>query len=100
MGNKHITILKVDIEGEEMWCIPQILQTELLRHINQIHIEVHVNEKKLMWGDGVTCSLGVCNNEYHSFHYHLSKFMHAIQKSVSQYGFRLIYYTPNDLLER
>ena len=59
-----------------------------------------MNEKKLMWGEGVTCSHGVCNNEYHSFHYHLSKFMQAIQKSVSQYGFRLIYYTPNDLLER
>ena len=35
--NKHITILKVDIEGEEMWSIPQVLQTELLRHIKQIH---------------------------------------------------------------
>ena len=39
-AKKDITILKVDIEGEEMWSIPQILQTKLLRHIKQIHIEV------------------------------------------------------------
>ena len=59
-----------------------------------------MNEKKLMWGDGVSCRQGVCNNEYHSFHHYLSIFMESIQKSASRYGFRLIYYTPNDLLER
>ena len=38
--DKNITILKLDIEGEEMWSIPQILKTKVLSNIKQIHIEV------------------------------------------------------------
>ena len=36
-----ITILKMDVEGEELWSVPQILETNALRNINQIHIEVN-----------------------------------------------------------
>ena len=43
-ANRNITILKVDIEGEEMWSIPQVLETELLIHIKQIHIEVRISD--------------------------------------------------------
>ena len=50
-----------------------------------------MNEKKLMWGE---------DEEYHSFHHYLYNFMNAIQKIVSFYGFRLIFYSPNDLLEK
>ena len=50
-----------------------------------------MNEKKLMWGEV---------EDYHSYHHYLSKFMNAMRQIVSRYGFRLIYYSPNDLLER
>ena len=54
-------------------------------------LQVHMNEKKLMWGE---------DDEYHSFHQYRSTFMEAIRKIVSLYGFKLIFYSPNDLLER
>ena len=44
-----------------------------------------------MWGE---------DDEYHSFHHYRSKFIEAIRKIVSHYGFKLIFYSPNDLLER
>ena len=39
--SKTITILKMDVEGEEMWTVPQILETNVLRNVKQIHIEVN-----------------------------------------------------------
>ena len=31
----------MDVEGEELWSVPQILETNALRNIKQIHIEVN-----------------------------------------------------------
>ena len=124
--SKTITILKMDVEGEEMWTVPQILETNVLSNVKQIHIEVkyfeifalysyfilfyimfgiliyiwgvnmfsfqvHVNEKQLIW---------TTENTHFNYHHYLSSFMKAIQKSVSVYGFRLIFYGPNELIER
>lgn len=90
-SSNTITVLKMDVEGEEMWTIPQILETDVLKNVKQIHIEVHVNEKNLIW---------TTENTHFNYHHYLSSFMKAIQKTVSVYGFRLIFYGPNELIER
>ena len=89
--NKRITILKIDVEGEEIWSLPQILHSGVLKNINQIHIEIHVNEKLSMWSTEST---------HYNYLRILENLMETIQEIIVKYGFNLIYYGPNDLLER
>ena len=37
---KSITILKIDVEGEEMWSFPEIVDSRVLETVKQVHIEV------------------------------------------------------------
>ena len=40
-SNKPISVLKLDVEGEEMWSFPEILESGVLKNIKQIHMEVN-----------------------------------------------------------
>ena len=39
-SGKNINILKLDVEGEEFYSVPQMLQSKVLTYVNQIHLEV------------------------------------------------------------
>ena len=38
--DKTISVLKLDVEGEEFNSIPQMLASNMFQRINQIHLEV------------------------------------------------------------
>ena len=37
---RKISILKLDIEREELWSMPQFLESDVLKNVDQIHVEV------------------------------------------------------------
>ena len=39
-SGKNINILKLDVEGEEFYSIPQMLHSKILSYVDQIHLEV------------------------------------------------------------
>ena len=39
-SERKISLLKLDVEGEEFESMPQILQSKVLRNVDQIHLEV------------------------------------------------------------
>ena len=43
-SEKKITVLKMDVEGEEMWSLPQMVESRAFKNVQQLHIEVHINE--------------------------------------------------------
>merc|ERR1712141_935437 len=51
-SEKKITVLKMDVEGEEMWSLPQMVQSRAFINVQQVHMEVHVNEKRVVWRHG------------------------------------------------
>ena len=34
----------MDVEGEEMWSLPQMVKSKAFENVQQLHIEVHINE--------------------------------------------------------
>ena len=34
----------MDVEGEEMWSLPQMVKSGAFKNVQQLHIEVHINE--------------------------------------------------------
>ena len=34
----------MDVEGEEMWSLPQMVKSRAFENVQQLHIEVHINE--------------------------------------------------------
>merc|ERR1712110_417540 len=87
-SGKNINILKLDVEGEEFYSIPQMLHSKILSYVDQIHLEVHMDEVFSEWTDDRDL--------------HKSRFLDTIQllSNCKEYGFRLIYYGPNLSLER
>ena len=52
-------------------------------------LQVHVNEKMLIWVDGV---------EHQNYHEYLSIFMNSLKAIINEYHFRLVSYNPNEVL--
>ena len=50
-SNKLISVLKLDVEGEEMWSFPQILESGVLQNIKQIHMEVINSLQNIIYVD-------------------------------------------------
>ena len=49
---KHLTILKVDIEGMEFRCFHDWIESGILNHIDQIHLEIHNSDHWFDEGGG------------------------------------------------
>ena len=58
-------------------------------NISPFWFQVHVNEKKLIWRNGL---------EYHNYHQYLSTFMKSLKEIMNEYCFRLVSYNPNEVL--
>ena len=49
-SEQKISILKLDVEGHELLAFPQFLQSDILKNVDQIHMEVRYVESKLVLG--------------------------------------------------
>lgn len=78
---KKITYLKVDIEGSELKAIPTWLESDVLKNVQQIGIELHT---------GKTAMRG--NKQIGKTIYDV---LMAIKLMQDKYGFKLIYYGTN-----
>lgn len=87
-GGRKVSILKLDVEGYEIRTLPQMLQSGILKDINQIHMEVHSDELYTTWND--------------IRQHNMSKLFDAVKELIlhDQNGFRLMHYEPNLLVER
>ena len=78
-GN-NITYLKVDIEGSELTAIENWIESDALKNVQQMGIELHT---------------GIHTLPEHRQIYTLSKILMAIKIMCQKYGFKLIHYEPN-----
>ena len=76
---KHITYLKIDIEGQEIWNFRNWITTDALRYVNQLGIEMH------------TC----CNVIRKSNTKEFKNIMKFMQQVLNFYNLKLVAYNPN-----
>ena len=79
---KHVTYLKMDIEGHELSVFPQMFKSNVLEYVNQIGFEVHA---------GMFKSRAEMEKE-------LKIFFEILGTLYQKYGFELASYNPNGCL--
>ena len=52
---KRVSVLKLDVEGEEFNSLPQMLASNVFENIQQMHLEVTLFDTKLDISHYITC---------------------------------------------
>lgn len=88
---KNISVLKLDVEGEELQSLPQMLTSNMFENIRQLHLEVHTQQVFL-----------ASHHQEQQGEDNFRVFMSTINyiRNIIKSPYRIIHYAPNLLMER
>ena len=78
-NKKHITYLKVDVEGQELWSFKNWITSNALKYVDQLGIEMH------------TCYNVIGKSKMKEF----KNILKFIQRILTNYRLQLIQYNSN-----
>ena len=81
---KHITYLKVDVEGQELWFFKNWITSDALRYVDQLGIEMH------------TCNNVIGKSKTKKF----KEILEFMQRILIKYRLQLIQYNSNKFYDK